>query len=417
MDSKIFNIPFRSRSTDSDFICRDGELDSTVGGVEGESVGELEGLIPDIEFGIIRDTLKGWHLNPDVFPTKTLVASEPSMEYWNKLAAKLLEQFQSEAAYQRLFVAPFYAMAAWKTYAGAYLAPTSPQILVPNSKIPVVSTDGDTSSQELDFRVAAALGNLHYRLQTPETLRSLVGKVKSLVIFVSEPLQKYKTYGTLLPVKHVTTDNYCESLDLSTGLVSPSRVCTQTLNMAWVAPETGISFSVNDTTGSVFSENTQNLSFSEKMIPFLPFAEIPLSSMAPDDKPLWTPCADYAIPLNRQTLGYDEILSGGGAKGGDLCIIEGTGEKINVLTRPIKLSDAGKLKRVSRVFLRGNYSPSSIVITVYASRDMLKWWSVAKTKGGTVSALPRSPFRFFKIGISGILSQGENLQGISFITT
>lgn len=96
------------------------------------------------------------------------------------------------------------------------------------------------------------------------------------------------------------------------------------------------------------------------------------------------------------------------------CAVWGTGEEMRLVTRPIKLSGAGELKKVRRIALRGNYDPSKLTVIIHASRDMMQWWPVAKRKGGTVLFLPHSSFRFYKIEISGQLAETQNLQGLSF---
>lgn len=399
MDSKFFNIPFRTCSSDSDFSCKDGEVYGLKPGSLQYWAEELDSPapLPQIEFGIVREILKGWHSNPDVYPSKTLVASEPSMEYWNKLAAQLLSQFRNEADLQNLFVAPFYVMAAWKTYEGNYLSPTSPILLVPNSSIPLVTTDGDTSSRELVFKIAGAIGRLYYKLKTPETLRDWIGKIESLEIFVSDPLQKYSTYDSLLPSKHISTDNYCESLDLVSGEITKERICIETLSLAWKA----------------------NLNGHKEIeaIRYYPFGNLPLSDMAPGDKPIWKAIEKDSLinltpyPAN-QSFSYEDILNplfGSGKS--EETIIPGKGENVTVVTRPLKLNSGGMLKSVRRVYLRGNFTPSNIKISLYASRDMLKWWCISKRKGGTVIGSSCFSFRFYKLEISGFLSESENLQG------
>ena len=376
-------------------------METSGGFLQGE---ESKAPKPEIEFGIARDVVHGWHIHTDVYPAKTLIASEPSMEYWNKLTAQLLAQYQSEAGMQGLFVSPFYAMAAWKTYEGTFLSPTSPVKLIPNSEIPVVTTDGDINSREIDFKIAAAAGRLYYRMQTPEILREWVGKIESLVIFTSYPLQKYEIYESLLPMKHVFTENYCVALDLQTGETKNERICTEILPTAWKAPHQFFKSSINGT------------GLNDKL-KFYPIAELPLSAMAPTDEVKWTP-APSASYINEEVLEgvttYDEIINSGKAPAqSSEIIIEGTGKEIFIETRPIKLGDAGKLKQVSTLFFRGNYLPGNIALTVYGSRDMLKWLCIAKRKGGTAVALPKSSFRFYKVEIRGYLGEGESLEGIS----
>ena len=390
MDCKIFDIPFLPRTPESDFSCQDGEIESPYGfSPEGENSDSIlsEGL-KSIEFALVRTILPGWHVNPDIYPVKTLVASDPSMEYWNRLTAQLLRQFKSEADENRLFVAPFYVRAAWKTVSGTYLAASDPVLLTPNTGFPVVTTDGDISDKELDFKVAGAVCSLYFRLPLPEVLREYVGVIRSLDIFVSDPPLKYDSLSLLLPVKHAATDNCCESLDLKTGVVSRERVCTQTLPIGWKAPVTAV------------PDLPKGLNSAYRRIAALPFEQ-----MAPGDYDEWT-----AVPsLPRLGEGWGAPASDNSLSEG----IKGTDSEIDIITRPLKLSGAGRLKILRRVFLRGDFTPSEITVTVYASRDMLKWWTVSRRKGGTVVSLPPTPFRFFKVRVQGYLAASQSLQALS----
>lgn len=163
MDSKFFDIPFMTRGPESDFICKDGEISlwegATIKGKNGTLPQHYEELppVPEIRFALARDILRGWHLNPDNFPMKTLAASDPSMDYWNQLVPRVLSQFLCDADNLHLFVAPFMAAAAWKTVDGNLLSPTAPSLLIPNSEVPLIAADGDIRAEELDFKVAAAV--------------------------------------------------------------------------------------------------------------------------------------------------------------------------------------------------------------------------------------------------------------------
>ena len=144
MDKKFYDIPFLLPSDDSDFACKDGELgeaENVMIEAEGsknclypEEIFKNAGApVPEIEFAMVRDILEGWHLTPDDFPKKTLLATEPSMEYWNKLTAQLLVEFNSEASFQNKFISPFFVMGAWKSVSGGYFSFSKPSLLIPNS--------------------------------------------------------------------------------------------------------------------------------------------------------------------------------------------------------------------------------------------------------------------------------------------
>ena len=389
------DIPFRSPSSASDFSCKDGEITSLI---PYPSSGSL--ITPDIDFAIVRDRLPGWHLHPDQYPMKTLIASDPSMEYWTSLGAQLLSQFQSEAANQGLFVSPFYVMAAWKTYEGYHLSPTRPVLLTPNSDVPLVATDGDINATELEFKIAAAVCSLYFRMRAPEVLRDWVGIIESLDIFVSEPLYSYNTFKAFLPYKHITTDNSCECLDLNSGEIATKRICTDTLTLAWKA-NLGIGDGGLGIRDGGLGIRDGGLGIRDGV---LGIASIPLGEV--DLKDNWSPLSFISehrpLPNNTVTLREGQEL-----------IIQGMGREISLSTRPLKLTGAGEFKRLVRVYLRGNFTPENLTFSFYGSYDMLTWWKISEIKGGAVLAFPSSRFRFFRAEVKGMLVSGENLQGIS----
>lgn len=354
MDCKIFDIPFRVISDESDFNCKDGEIlfedkDLGVGdalpglGDKGLGIGEK---MAKVEFGLVRSVLPGWHINPDVYPVKTVVGKDSSMEYWNKIAAQLLQQLKWEAEDQNMFVSPFYVMAGWKTAAGQFLPASDPVLMVPNSVIPVVTTDGGITSDELDMKVAAAVCRLWLKIKTSEILRDYVGTVESLEILVSDPILKYDSY-TLLPTKHATTDNYCESLDPVSGTISRERVCTQTLNLAWKAPSNSLSV----------GELKENFSNSKN---FFTYASLPLGEVDLYDG--WTDILSSRFTVNGVSGKNRQHVSFTQRADGELILesenqkhqtVVGTGREIDVITRPLKLSGAGRMKVTRFVSLRG----------------------------------------------------------------
>ena len=396
MGSIFFDIPFLTRSAASDFSCKDGEIQT----------GFNIPMVPDISFALVRDTLKGWHLHPDIFPAKTLVASDPSMEYWTNLGAQFLSAFQSEAQQQKLFVAPFLVMAVWKTTDGFYLSPTQPFLMIPNSEVPLVATDGDISKSELEFKIAGAVCSLYLKMKAPETLRDWVGKISSLEILVSEPLHNYNALISFLPQRRISGDARCRCLDLDSGIISERRISTDIFALAWKANVYGDLPSVDG-----------SLTELRKKLRFHNFTSIPLSEVDLFEK--WTCSIDGVVSPGTSlttSLTYEELIASTSYPGKPSpAIIEGKGEYIDMETRPLKLSGAGEFKKVRKVFLRGNYNPSSLTVSVYGSRDMLEWWCVGKRKGGTMVILPHSSFRFYKVRIQGLLNEGFTLEGLSIL--
>lgn len=420
MGSNFFDIPFRLPSSESDFSCKDGEIveasnllvgDEDVSGILSPDHSSDTPPVPLVDFALVRDILKGWHMMADDFPAKTLNASTPSMEYWNQMAAQLLTQFKTDASRQHLFVAPFYALAAWKMADGRYLSISTPSLLIPNSDVPLVATFEEISAMEIEMRIAAAVCSLYFKMKAPEQLRQWVGKILSLEIFVSSPLHNYDTYNSLLPFRRATTLSYCRQLDLSSGDISDVRVCNVTLPQAWRANIKGIGEEdLND--AGIVSEN------SLYELTFYPFATLPLSRIDIADK--WgkagqSGIGDHLYSGIMKGISFKELVSSVQSTNTSSkpITLRGKGEEFRVITRPIKLSGAGAWKQVIRGFLRGNYSPASVILCIYGSRDMLKWWKIGERRGGSVVFLPHSFFRFYKVEVSGTLAEGETLEGFN----
>ena len=409
MGKKYIDVPLRSKSEETDFFCKDGEIES-VSGVRfkmcdsGESeepeVSYREGSgndtapVPDVDFALVRDVLPGWHVNYDQFPVKTIIASEPSMEYWNSMGAQLLSQFVTEASSQDLYVSPFYVMGAWKGVDGRYICHSDPVMLIPNSKIPLVATDGDTGSTELEMKIAGAVCSLYFRMRAPEVLRDWVGRIASLEILVSEPLYKYDTYHAFIPSKHVNSDNHCVSLDPTTGEIAGRLVCSETLKLAW---KWNVEYRIHNT--------ELRMNQIPNGMKFYPVGSVTLGDV--DLKGEWEKVSGKEYTSGSMVYGAGET----GRSDSNLMVV-GKGEGISLLTRPIKLGSAGELKHLRRVRLRGNYDSNKLEFRIEGSHDMLEWWCIARRKGSVV-ALGCHGFRFYRIRITGKLEEGENLQGVS----
>lgn len=101
MGSKFFDLQFLTRSDSSDFSCKDGEIESCQGlhieaagqriDTDGNYNSNLGATVeipptPQVEFALKRTILPGWHSYPDLYPSKTVAATKPTMDYWNKMA-------------------------------------------------------------------------------------------------------------------------------------------------------------------------------------------------------------------------------------------------------------------------------------------------------------------------------------------
>lgn len=407
MDSKFFDIPFYTVSADSDFCCRDGEVEgfyTNSSNVAEDLSGDLKRLTPKVDFALVRTTLAGWHIHPDVYPSRQMVATNPSTEYWTGVLPQLLNVFQAEAAVQNLFVAPFYAMAVWKTVKNTYIAASEPVMLIPNSEIPTVTTDSALSERELDLKLAAAVCSLRIRFHLNEALRDFTDRIVSLEILVTHPTPNYSSFISYVPMKRVTTHSFSRCLDTETGEIADRRICTETLQFAWKAGNTTSTGIWN--VGAAGYENKK----------FYPLLSIPLSEVdrLEDYTDINNLKSMFVKPEEEGGIPFEstDVLKQGNLKSQRL-IIEGDGKEIDITTRPLKLSGAGRLERIRRVYLRGDYRPELLTMKILASRDMMKWWCVAKSRGNTVAAMPEASFRFFKVNVRGTLEEGRNLQGVS----
>ena len=111
---------------------------------------------------------------------------------------------------------------------------------------------------------------------------------------------------------------------------------------------------------------------------------------------------------------YSSLTKNLATKSSRSATIVGEGKEITFATRPLKLSGAGEFKKIRKVFLRGNYNPQNLTIEVEGSRDMLQWWCISRRSGTTMTYLPQAQFRFYRLRVSGMLKEGETLEGAVF---
>ena len=415
MAATHFNIPFRPHTSSSDFSCKDGEINfasglSDANGVELSSVPDSEADIsnslpsPDISFALVRSGLPGWNIHPDIYPSKTLAGSETIIEYWNKQAAGLLGQFQDDASCQGRFVAPFSVFALWQSRDGNYLSPSAPMLMIPNSNFPMVATEGDVAASELELKIAAAICRLTFRISIPESMRDFAEKILSVKIYVSEPIYKYKSYDRLIPLRRVGSDTFTRCLDPVSGIISDSRVCTETFPLAWK---------------SVAKENILHLSDeSLARLKYFPFASLPLQSA--DRFESWTdlleaPEIEIISALQSEGRTISQLVSNQvpDKRAAELLLM-GNNEDFRLLTRPLKLNSAGRFKQMKGVALRGNFNPESVTLALYGSRDMHHWYCIGKRRGGlTLCSSPR--LNFFRVEVSGHLGSSETLEGMTIV--
>lgn len=90
-----------------------------------------------------------------------------------------------------------------------------------------------------------------------------------------------------------------------------------------------------------------------------------------------------------------------------------TDKRCHMITRPLKLGDAEKLKRVEAVRIRGDFDPGKCKVSLHGSFDLRNWTMIASKRGGGISGLLAPLCRFYRVEVDADLSQGESIQGVS----
>lgn len=329
MKEKYFDMPFRARSSESDFSCSDGEIASLDGaeivvGDASDSSGsqnpdeEEDALKPDytidyvpslppppeVRFALVRDILKGWQASADSFPAVTVANDDSGIEDRGKRALEILRRFNSAASGQNLFTAPFLALGVWKLKTGAYISPSVPVMLIPNSSLPVVSEGSALDSQETELRITAALGKLYRQISLQENLREWVGKIESLEIMVSSPLRQYSEDKAMIFGKRLNCDSFGLFLDVAAGKSSEIRISTETISQGWI-PDS--------------APSSVKVSSPARLDEFYTIASIPLEDLRPQEtySELIFNCGTlsecYATPSRRPSFAMSSFRKSAGA--------------------------------------------------------------------------------------------------------
>ena len=283
MDGKIYDIPFLSRSGDSDFCCKDGELEYCVGAlitdnfVNEDNSTRLQYTkdfkpeippVPKVKFALSASALNGWNLHPDIFPAKNCVCSDPSPENWGKIASSLITELYNDAIAQKLFLSPFLILAVWRLEDDSLVSPSSPVLLIPNSGLPIVSADTTPDSTEMELRISAIAGKLNWQISLAETLRDWIGKIKSLEIMVSKPLLPINSKPSMIYRRNVTYAAFSLFLDAGSQVSAEKPMSEESYSHAWIPS---------------FSAGNKGVS-PEMLDEFYSIASIPLSKLTPIDK-------------------------------------------------------------------------------------------------------------------------------------
>lgn len=118
-----------------------------------------------------------------------------------------------------------------------------------------------------------------------------------------------------------------------------------------------------------------------------------------------------------------KTLSGnGGASGssssssaGRSVVVCGEGDGVDgyFVTRPIKLGDGEKLKRIFALEPRGTCAGSKLRLTAYGSADLRRWRPLASRRG-SIRGLWGPRIRFVKVRVEGRLSAADTVEALVF---
>lgn len=249
---KTFSIPLRLPSAKSDYACADGEIASfsnlkiagAAAGTTGGDGGDTGGVnpvstgfslslptAPEVEFALKRGVLPGWHIHPDMLPSRIMEKGEASEAGWGKKAREALAAFRKDAERHNLFVQPFLAMCAVRLADGHRILPSPPVLMIPNSEAPCVAGTTDFSSDTMELRVAAAVCSLQWRLHVPEELMDFNGATH-IDILISSPLPLYDTKGDLTAFHRFDFEGFTHSI-ATDGTAGERPVTTETLAECW----------------------------------------------------------------------------------------------------------------------------------------------------------------------------------------
>lgn len=83
------------------------------------------------------------------------------------------------------------------------------------------------------------------------------------------------------------------------------------------------------------------------------------------------------------------------------------------VSRPLKLAEADALKQVTSVIQRGYFRKGAIQSILYGSRDLFNWHLIASSKDHYLRGFRGTPYKYFRVVITGNLKDDEMLSGCS----
>lgn len=286
MKTSMHIIPLRLKSALGEYLCPDGEIEScdnmeivspsslSTSSSSGSGSDSSSGILgsspaaadhaailsllsalgqPKVTFSLQKTIAQGWHTHPDNFPTREMSApkgvadgsaSSPRLrqEAWGTRAAQLLSELQDDCRRQNLFLAPFFAIAAWRLADGAHVMPSSPVLLIPNSRRPVVEGSTATEAESMKMSAVGAVCSLRRRVSLHSIPDSLKGIVTHLDIFVSRPAFTLSSTDAMTSFHNETVGTFTHCLD-SSGSCGEHPVCDRSLAQMWCHDDGEMDFS------------------------------------------------------------------------------------------------------------------------------------------------------------------------------
>lgn len=446
MKGKIYSIPLRLRSDKSDYSCPDGEIagslnlrfingsltgDLLTGGNSGTSNSDPELPPPAMEFVLRQGNVPGWHIHPDMLPSRIMDApsvgkdTTPTESDWGLRAMQVIDAFEEDAARHNLFTQPFLVMAAWRLSDGSHVSPTKPMMMIPNSVAPVVEGSSDFSVPTMKMNVIEAACSLQWKLKidgeaispkSPILNANSKSSIAGIDIFVSEPISLYDPKEPAKGYHRFECTNFTRSIGAD-GSDGDRLIYGDTIVQGWKAPalEAGyVAYKFNriktfrkiagiEIPNSPVTDDFQDLKLTEGCLSVLwaldgYSPELTIISNNDDDRDISDDSWKSFIPEEWNLYGEDFTADKGWGV---------------FATRPIKLSGPEERKQVLSVALRGNYDPKNICMAIYSSDNLCDWHRVALVDKGVISGLWATKRRFFRIAVKAKLSGVESIQALA----
>lgn len=447
MKGKIYSIPLRLRSDKSDYSCADGEIagslnlqfingsltgDLLTGGNSGTSNSDSELPPPAMEFALRQGIVPGWHIHPDMLPSRIMDApsvgkdTTPTESDWGLRAMQVIDAFEEDAARHNLFMQPFLVIAAWRLSDGSHVSPTKPMMMIPNSGAPVVERSADFTVPTMKMSVIEAACSLQWKLKidgeaifpkSPILNANPKLPIAGIDIFVSEPISLYDPKEPAKGYHRFECTNFTRSIGAD-GSDGDRLIYGDTIVQGWKAPalEAGyVAYKFN------------------RIKTFRKIAGIDVTDFAPsgdfrevmmDDgslRVLWALdgyAPEFTIDSDNDTTTQDMTDDSWKAfvpeewnlDGGDFTT---EGDWSVFVTRPLKFDVPEERKQVTGVTLRGVYDRRDVSMALYGSENLMDWRLLVRADRGVIAGLWATKSRFFRLAVKTKATSAQYIQALT----